>query len=51
MKRDRRYLYAAIICTVLGLLCLSLISCAPSMGGKAMNGAVIGSAVVDLLIS
>lgn len=26
--RDRRYLYIAIVCTVLGLLCLSLIGCA-----------------------
>lgn len=36
-SRDHRYLYAAIVCTVLGLLCLSLIGCAASRTGKALN--------------
>jgi hypothetical protein len=30
---DRRYLYAAIICTVLGLLCFGLIGCTNPVTG------------------
>lgn len=46
--KDRSVLYIAIVCAVLGLLCLSLISCASSRTGKALNVGVVVSAGVDL---
>ena len=43
----RRLLGIAVVCTVVGLLLLSLIGCSLSKGGKALDGGVIGSAGVD----
>lgn len=49
--RDRRLLYAAILCTVLGLLLLSLIGCASSTLGKSLNVGVGVSKTADQIMT